>query len=67
MPKDYDNDLYHDSFFTVMSWLNSATLALAVGLAISVLAVIFVHWVLGAITFVVTLVIALASYLAFKK
>lgn len=59
--------LYEDNFFKFMSWLNSATITLLLGGLISLLLIIYIHWILGAVFGVLTLIASAASYIVFKK
>jgi len=62
-----DDGLYEDRFFSIMSWANSATVSLIIGGTVSLGLAIFVHWILGVVATVFTVIVAIASYIVFKK
>ena len=62
-----EDGLYNDLFLSIMSWVNSATVTLIVGGVFAVAVGLATHWLFGAIVAVCVVILALASYIVFKK
>lgn len=66
MPKEQEN-LYQDKFFNFAVLINSALVHLLVGAILSLVAYIYIHWIVSTILIVVTIVLSLASYIVLRK
>jgi amino acid transporter len=62
-----EDGLYNDLFLSIMSWVNSAAVTLIVGGVFAVAVGLATHWLFGAIIAGCVVILALASYIVFKK
>lgn len=62
-----EEPLYQDKFLSLGKWLNSAILQLSLGIALALIAFIFVHWILSLVVIFFTICASLASFIVLKK
>jgi len=66
MSKEQEN-LYEDKFFNFAILINSALVQMLLGIIFSIVAYVYIHWILSVILIVVTLILSFASYIVLRK
>ena len=60
-----DKSLYDDKFLKILTFTNGPKFTLFLGTVISLL-LLYLHWFASVIFFIITIILAAASYMAFK-
>jgi len=62
-----DRPLYESKFLNIGTWMYSGVMQLISGILLSLLAGVYLHWSIGLLGLIGTLLSSLASYIVFKK
>jgi hypothetical protein len=64
---DKEKPIYEDTFLTIGTWLNSGTVKLIAGMAVSILLGVNFHWMAGLAIFVIVGIYSIASFIIIRK